>query len=168
MQPFFDVPWCNGSTPDFGSVCPGSSPGGTTTGTHARVLFFLQNNLMIELFFPLEKQIEFNKMNWLILIIAGLCETGFAFCLGKSKLAVSTEYWMWISGFAVLYVLSAVLLAKATQTIPIGIAYPVWTGIGAVGTVLLGILVFHEPATFWRMFFLSTLILSIVGIKIVG
>ena len=48
-------------------------------------------------------------MNWLILIIAGLCETGFAFCLGKTKLAVSTEYWLWISGFAVLYVLSAVL-----------------------------------------------------------
>ena len=72
-------------------------------------------------------------MNWIILIIAGLCETGFAFCLGKTKLAVGTEYWLWISGFAVLYVLSAVLLAKATQTIPIGVAYPVWTGIGAVG-----------------------------------
>ena len=72
-------------------------------------------------------------MNWIILIIAGLCETGFAFCLGKTKLTVGTEYWLWISGFAVLYVLSAVLLAKATQTIPIGIAYPVWTGIGAVG-----------------------------------
>ena len=58
-------------------------------------------------------------MNWLILIIAGLCETGFTFCLGKTKLTVGTEYWLWISGFAVLYVLSAVLLAKATQTIPI-------------------------------------------------
>ena len=61
----------------------------------------------------------------------------------------------------------AVFLAKATQTIPIGIAYPVWTGIGAVGAVLLGIFVFHEPATFWRVFFLSTLILSIVGLKAV-
>ena len=60
-------------------------------------------------------------MNWIILIIAGLCETGFAFCLGKTKLTVGTEYWLWISGFAVLYVLSAVLLAKATQTIPIAI-----------------------------------------------
>ncbi len=110
----------------------------------------------------------FAAMNWIILIIAGLCETGFAFCLGKTKLTVGTEYWLWISGFAVLYVLSAVLLAKATQTIPIGIAYPVWTGIGAVGAVLLGIFVFHEPATFWRVFFLSTLILSIVGLKIVG
>ena len=107
-------------------------------------------------------------MNWIILIIAGLCETGFAFCLGKSKLAVGTEWWLWITGFGLLCVLSAVLLAKATQTIPIGVAYPVWTGIGAVGAVLLGIFVFYEPATFWRVFFLSTLILSIVGLKIVG
>ena len=107
-------------------------------------------------------------MNWIILIIAGLCETGFALCLGKAKPAVGTEWWWWIAGFAFFYVLSAVLLAKATQTIPIGIAYPVWTGIGAVGAVLLGIFVFHEPATFWRLLFLSTLILSIVGLKIVG
>lgn len=49
-------------------------------------------------------------MNWIILIIAGLCETGFAFCLGKTKLAVGTDFWLWISGFALLYVLSAVLL----------------------------------------------------------
>ena len=110
----------------------------------------------------------FAAMNWIILIIAGLCETGFAFCLGKTKLAVGTEWWLWITGFGLLYVLSAVLLAKATQTIPIGVAYPVWTGIGAVGAVLLGIFVFHEPATFWRVFFLNTLILSIVGLKIVG
>lgn len=108
------------------------------------------------------------NMNWIILIIAGFCETGFAFCLGKTKMAEGTEYWAWISGFALLYVLSAVLLAKATQTIPIGIAYPVWTGIGAVGAVIFGIFVFHEPATFWRLFFLSTLIISIVGLKIVG
>jgi multidrug transporter EmrE-like cation transporter len=63
-------------------------------------------------------------MNWIILIIAGLCETGFAFCLGKTKPAAGTEWWAWISGFAFLYVLSAVLLAKATQTIPIGITIP--------------------------------------------
>lgn len=107
-------------------------------------------------------------MNWIILIIAGFCEAGFTFCLGKAKPAVGSEWWWWIAGFAFFYVLSAVLLAKATQTIPIGIAYPVWTGIGAVGAILLGIFVFHEPATFWRLLFLSTLILSIVGLKIVG
>ena len=57
------------------------------------------------------------------------------------------------------------LLARVTQTMPIGTAYPVWTGIGAVGTVLVGIVFFNEPATFWRLFFITTLIVSIVGLK---
>lgn len=60
------------------------------------------------------------------------------------------------------------LLIKATQTLPIGTAYAVWTGIGAVGTVLVGILVFKEPATFLRLFFIATLIGSIVGLKAVS
>ncbi len=107
-------------------------------------------------------------MNWIILILAGLCETAFTFCLGKAKGVTGGEWWGWTTGFGFFYVLSAVLLARATQSIPIGVAYPVWTGIGAVGAVLLGVLVFHEPATFWRMLFLSTLILSIIGLKIVG
>lgn len=64
--------------------------------------------------------------------------------------------------------MSMLLLAKAVQTIPLGTAYPVWTGIGAVGTVLAGILFFHDPATFWRMFFITTLILSIIGLKAVS
>lgn len=104
-------------------------------------------------------------MNWIILIFAGLCEVGFTYCLGRAKGVIGTEWWMWIAGFAVLYVLSAALLAKATQTIPIGTAYPVWTGIGAVGAVVVGIFIFREPATFWRIFFLTTLIASIIGLK---
>jgi len=60
------------------------------------------------------------------------------------------------------------LLLKATKQLPIGTAYAVWTGIGAVGTVILGIVVFDEPATFWRLFFISTLIISIVGLKVVA
>lgn len=59
-----------------------------------------------------------------------------------------------------------VLLAKAVHTIPIGTAYPVWTGIGAVGTVVVGIIFFKEPATFWRLFFITTLIISIIGLKL--
>lgn len=106
-------------------------------------------------------------MNWIILIIAGLCETGFAFCLGKMKLTSGTEYYLWIAGFLVFLGLSMTLLANAVQTIPIGTAYPVWTGIGAVGTVILGIIFFHEPATFGRMFFITTLIASIIGLKLV-
>jgi quaternary ammonium compound-resistance protein SugE len=107
-------------------------------------------------------------MNWIILIFAGICEAGFTYCLGRSKAVAGQEWWVWITGFSVLYVLSAVLLAKATQTLPIGTAYPVWTGIGAVGAVIVGILVFHEQATFWRLFFLTTLIMSIVGLKTIS
>jgi len=59
------------------------------------------------------------------------------------------------------------LLAKAIQTLPIGTAYAVWTGIGAVGTVIIGILVFKEPATPLRLFFIFTLIASIIGLKLV-
>ena len=51
---------------------------------------------------------------------------------------------------------------------PIGTAYAVWTGIGAVGAVLLGIFVFKEPADFWRIFFLCTLVASVVGLKVVS
>ena len=72
-----------------------------------------------------------------------------------------------MGGFVVISIMSMVLLAKATETLPIGTAYPVWTGIGAVGTVLVGIFIFHEPATFWRLFFITTLIASIVGLKAV-
>lgn len=107
-------------------------------------------------------------MNWIILILAGFCEVAFAFCLGRSKDAAGTLWWEWIGGFVAFYVLSMILLAKATQTLPLGTAYPVWTGIGAVGTVVVGIVVFHEPATFWRMFFITTLIASIIGLKMVA
>lgn len=104
-------------------------------------------------------------MNWVILIIAGLCETGFAFCLGKMKGLSGLEHWLWGAGFLLFLTVSMLLLAKAVQTIPIGTAYPVWTGIGAVGTVAVGIIFFHEPVTFARIFFICTLIASIVGLK---
>ena len=107
-------------------------------------------------------------MNWIILIIAGLCETGFTYCLGRAKGVTGAEYGWWMVGFLVFTILSMGLLAKATETLPIGTAYPVWTGIGAVGTVVIGILFFKEPATFWRMFFIFTLIVSIIGLKTVG
>lgn len=106
-------------------------------------------------------------MDWILLILAGLCETGFAFCLGKGNLETGNKAVMWYAAFALICVLSMVLLTKAAKTIPLGTAYPVWTGIGAVGTVIVGILVFKEPASFWRLFFIFTLIASIIGLKIV-
>ena len=107
-------------------------------------------------------------MNWILLIIAGLFEVAFAFCIGKTKESTGMETTYWYIAFGVCLICSMVLLLKATQELPIGTAYAVWTGIGAVGTVLLGILVFKEPATFWRLSFISTLIASIVGLKIVS
>ncbi|MDT0687786.1 DMT family transporter [Autumnicola psychrophila] len=107
-------------------------------------------------------------MNWLLLIIAGLFEVGFAFCLGKAKFSTGSTSTFWLAGFLFCLTTSMLLLYKATQTLPIGTAYAVWTGIGAAGTALLGILIFKEPAHFWRIFFLSTLIMSIIGLKFVS
>lgn len=107
-------------------------------------------------------------MNWIILIIAGLFEVAFASCLGKVKETTGTESAWWFAGFLVSLTISMLLLIKATQTLPIGTAYAVWTGIGAVGTVLMGILVFKDPASFWRLFFIVTLIGSIIGLKAVS
>ncbi|MEP0212659.1 MAG: multidrug efflux SMR transporter [Cellulophaga sp.] len=106
-------------------------------------------------------------MNWVILLIAGLFEVAFAFCLGKAKEATGTDMYLWYTGFFICSAVSFILLIKAMQTIPIGTGYAVWTGIGAVGTVLVGIFVFKDPANFWRIFFITTLVGSIVGLKAV-
>ncbi|MFV8361796.1 DMT family transporter [Flavobacterium sp. ZT3P35] len=107
-------------------------------------------------------------MNWILLIIGGLFEIGFATCLGKAKESTGMTASLWLAGFLVYLTISMFLLYKATQTLPIGTAYAVWTGIGAVGTVLVGIFVFKEPADFWRLFFITTLISSIIGLKFVS
>lgn len=107
-------------------------------------------------------------MKWIFLIIAGLFEVAFASCLGKAKESTGTAALYWYAGFLVCLTISMLLLVRATKELPIGTAYAVWTGIGAVGTALMGIFVFKEPAHFWRVFFLFTLIASIVGLKAVS
>ena len=106
-------------------------------------------------------------MSWIYLIIGGLFEVGFTTCLGKAKETSGTASVLWLAGFFACLSFSMYLLYKATLTLPIGTAYAVWTGIGAVGTALIGIFLFKEPAEFWRIFFLFTLIASIVGLKVV-
>ena len=101
-------------------------------------------------------------MNWIVLFIAGVFEVAMTFCLGKTKGAQGTELYLWIGGFVLATVLSMGLLAKAVQTLPIGTAYAIWTGVGALGTVLL------ESAGFARIFFIVTLFGSIVGLKLVS
>ncbi|NLB62521.1 MAG: multidrug efflux SMR transporter [Fibrobacter sp.] len=105
---------------------------------------------------------------WIIIFIAGIFEVGFAFCLGKANQSSGSTAAIWYGAFAVSLTISMALLIKATQTLPIGTAYALWTGIGALGSVIVGILIFKEPATFWRIFFLSTLIVSIGGLKYVS
>lgn len=107
-------------------------------------------------------------MNWIILIIAGLFEVGFTTCLAKARISSGAASLYWIGGFFISLSLSMYLLYKATQTLPLGTAYAVWTGIGAVGTALISILFFKEPADFWRLFFMVTLIASIAGLKFVS
>ena len=101
-------------------------------------------------------------MAWVLLIIAGLLEAGWAIGLkyteGFTKPIPSV---LTILGIVV----SMVLLAQAAKTLPIGTAYASWVGIGAAGAVILGILFLKEPATAWRLFFVGLLIVSIVGLK---
>ena len=107
-------------------------------------------------------------MNWLILILAGLFEVGFTTCLNKAKVITGTIATFWMVGFFVSLTISMWLLYKASQTLPLGTAYAVWTGIGAVGTVIIGMIFFNEPTNFWRLFFIFTLIASVVGLKFVS
>ena len=102
---------------------------------------------------------------WPALILAGLFEVGFTSSLKMTQ--QSTRSW-WTVLFWVSVVCSFSLLSTAMKTIPLGTAYAVWTGIGAIGTAIIGILFFKDPATLWRMFFLTLLIGSIVGLKVVS
>ncbi|MCW3073980.1 MAG: cation transporter [Flaviaesturariibacter sp.] len=106
-------------------------------------------------------------MAWLYLIIAGLFEVGFTTCLVKAKEHTGVTQAYWLAGFLISMFLSMYLLYKATLTLPMGTAYAVWTGIGAAGTVIVGLILFREPVHFWRLFFLCLLICSIIGIKFV-
>lgn len=104
-------------------------------------------------------------MGWIYLIIAGMFEIGFTTCL---KLSNNFSVLKWSIGFFICISLSFFLLNKAIQTIPMGSAYAVWTGIGAVGTVIVGMILYKEPADFWRLFFIALLIGSIIGLKLVS
>ena len=104
-------------------------------------------------------------MSWLYLIIAGLFEIGFASTLKLTE--GFTKLWPTII-FLVCIIASFHFLEKSLAGIPIGTAYAVWTGIGVVGTVLVGIVFFKEPLSFWRVFFLMTLVASVVGLKFVS
>ena len=103
-------------------------------------------------------------MAWIYLTIAGLFEIGWAIGLkyteGFTRLLPS----LWTIGSMIL---SIVLLGLALRTLPVGTAYAVWTGIGAIGTAALGIYLFGEPATVARLLCIGLILAGIVGLKLV-
>jgi quaternary ammonium compound-resistance protein SugE len=102
-------------------------------------------------------------MAWIVLFVAGLLEVGWA--IGLKYTEGFTRLWPSV-GTAVSMVLSVVLLGWAMRTLPVGTAYAVWTGIGAVGTVALGIVLFHEPATAARLGCVTLIVAGILGLKL--
>ena len=105
-------------------------------------------------------------MAWILLIIAGLFEIGWP--LGFKLASMHSKYLIWFIGLSILSMgLSGYFLYLAQKSIPIGTAYVIWTGIGAIGTVLLGILFFHDSANIFRLLFLSLILIGIVGLKLV-
>ncbi len=103
-------------------------------------------------------------MAWLVLFVAGLLEVGWAvglkYSAGFTRLVPSLLT-------AAALVASMGLLAIALRTLPLGTAYAVWTGIGTIGTALLGMLLFKEPATVARLLCISLIVVGIVGLKLV-
>ena len=104
-------------------------------------------------------------MPWLYLGLAGLFEIAFTYCLQRSS---SFRRPLWTVAFVASAMASLALLNQAATTIPLGTAYAVWTGIGAAGTALLGILLFREPAGALRLALLVTLIAAVVGLRLVS
>ena len=104
-------------------------------------------------------------MAWILLISAGILETGFAVALKESDGFTKP---IPVVIFAVCAIASFVLLNLALRDLPVGTAYAVWTGIGAVGTVILGIFLFHEPATAMRLGCIALIVGGIVGLKLAG
>lgn len=103
-------------------------------------------------------------MAWVYLVIAGMFEWGWPVGL-KLGLADTGVRWGWIAFAGVCMVVSGALLLIAQKTIPMGTAYAVWTGIGAVGTFVLGLFLFSEAATLARFFFVGLIVIGIVGLK---
>ena len=103
-------------------------------------------------------------MAWIVLVVAGVFEVVWA--IGLKTTDGFTRLWPSV-GTAAAMVVSVVLLAWAMRTLPVGTAYAVWTGIGAVGTVILGIALFGEAATLARLACVGLIVAGIVGLKLV-
>ena len=104
-------------------------------------------------------------MAWVYLLVAGVFEWGWPVGL-KLGWSETGARWGWLTFSIMSMAASGALLLMAQRVIPMGTAYAVWTGIGAVGTFALGILVFGEPANFARYFFVALIVVGILGLKL--
>ena len=104
-------------------------------------------------------------MQWILLVCAGLLEIGWP--LGFKLAGLHEKYYLFIALSVVSMGLSGFLLYLAQKSIPIGTAYVIWTGIGAVGTVLLGIFFFHDSTNIYRLLFVFLILTGVVGLKLV-
>jgi quaternary ammonium compound-resistance protein SugE len=104
-------------------------------------------------------------MAWLVLIVAGLFEVAWA--VGLKYAEGFTRLWPSV-GVVVALALSMALLGVALRTLPLGTAYAVWTGIGTVGTAILGIALFREPATAGRLVCMGLIVAGIAGLKVLS
>lgn len=102
-------------------------------------------------------------MSWILLFVAGLFEIAWA--IGLKYTESFTRLWPSVGTLAAM-ALSVILLGLAMRTLPVGTAYAVWTGIGAVGTVILGIVLFAEPATAARLACVGLIVAGILGLKL--
>jgi len=102
-------------------------------------------------------------MAWMLLVVAGLLEVGWA--IGLKYTDGFTKLWSSIFTIAAM-VISIVLLGVAMKSLPVGTSYAVWVGVGAVGTAILGIILFGEPATPGRLLSLGLIVAGIVGLKL--
>ena len=103
--------------------------------------------------------------SWFALTLAGLFEIGFTTCM---KLSNSFTQYIYTAGFLLCAIFSFYFLNKSLATIPLGTAYAVWTGIGAFGTALIGIIFFKDPSSTARVLLLLLLIGSILGLKFIA
>ena len=102
-------------------------------------------------------------MAWLLLIVGGLFEVGFTTSL---RFVDGFRNWPWTAAFLVSVTLSMGLLERAARSIPMGTAYAVWGGIGAVGTVIIGMALFDEPVSSVRLVLIALIVGAIVGLRV--
>jgi len=104
-------------------------------------------------------------MQWLYLVLAGICEIGWPLGLKLGEVDPKNK-WLWIAIAAIAMGVSGAFLFLAQRSIPLGTAYAIWTGIGSVGTFIVGVIWFHDQATAFRIISVMFILAGIIGLKL--